>query len=122
MMVKPAVVHFEITGRDSAALRRFYASLFGWELRETPIPDYHVVSRNGNGIPGRIGASRDGGSGHVSFFVEVADVRESLADVEELGGTIVRRPEDIPQLGLTFALFADPEGHVIGLQQPTVAP
>jgi predicted enzyme related to lactoylglutathione lyase len=91
--------------------------LFGWEMQETTIPGYHVVAANGRGIPGSIGPSRDGDAGRVTFFVEVPDVREALSDGEDLGGTIVRRPEEISPLGLTFALFADPEGHVVGLQE-----
>jgi predicted enzyme related to lactoylglutathione lyase len=86
-------------------------------MQETPVPGYFVVAENGDGIPGGIGDSRDRGPGQVTVYVEVPDVREALSDVEDLGGTIVRRPEEIPQLGLIFALFADPEGHVVGLQQ-----
>ena len=116
-MAKPAVVHFEITGQDSAALQRFYAGLFGWEMQETPMPGYRIVAANGDGIAGGIGPSRDGQPGRVTFYVEVPDVREALSDVEDVGGTIVLRPQEIPELGVTFALFADPEGHVVGLQQ-----
>jgi predicted enzyme related to lactoylglutathione lyase len=114
-MRKPAIVHFEITGRDSSALRRFYGSLFGWEARETSIPGYRVLQTDDAGIAGSIGPSWDGVADGVTFYVEVADVGEALSDVEDLGGTIVRRPWEIAPLGLTFALFADPEGHVVGL-------
>jgi predicted enzyme related to lactoylglutathione lyase len=116
-MRQPAVVHFEITGQDTLALQRFYGRLFGWAMPETAIPGYRVVGADQSGIAGGIGSSWDGGAGRVTFYVEVADVGEALSDVEDLGGTIVRRPQQIPQLGLTFALFADPEGHVVGLQQ-----
>ncbi len=33
-MAKPAVAEFEVTGRDGAALRRFYPDLFDWEIQE----------------------------------------------------------------------------------------
>jgi predicted enzyme related to lactoylglutathione lyase len=66
-MAKPAVVQFEITGKDSAALSRFYASLFGWEIQTTATPGYYLVGANEKGIPGGIGPSRDGGSGRLTL-------------------------------------------------------
>ena len=115
-MKTPAVVQFEITGNDSAALKRFYALLFGWQMRESTItPGYHVVEASGGGIPGGIGNGRDGASGQLTFYVEVDDLEENLYYAEALGGTVVAPPHEIPQLGITFALFADPEGHVVGL-------
>jgi hypothetical protein len=37
-MPQPAVVHFEITGNDSAVLKRFYGILFGWPMYDQPMP------------------------------------------------------------------------------------
>jgi predicted enzyme related to lactoylglutathione lyase len=126
-MTIPAVVQFEITGRDSAALKRFYALLFGWQMGESTItPEYHVVEANGSGIPGGIGTGWDGASGQLTFYVEVDDLEENLYYAEELGGKVIAPPHEIPQLGIKFALFADPEGHVLGLMKrqarPNVAP
>jgi predicted enzyme related to lactoylglutathione lyase len=115
-VAKPAVVQFEVTGKDSADLKRFYAILFGWEMHESPItPGYYRVGADEPGIPGGIGPSQDGGAGWVTFFVEVDDLQEHLSRAEELGGTIVRPPKEVPQAGLTFAFVADFEGHVVGL-------
>ena len=118
-MASGAVVHFEITGKDSADLKRFYGILFGWVMRETPsLPGYYVIAANGPGIAGGIGPSRDGRAGQATFFVEVEDLAEHLSLAEELGGKIVRPPQEVsfPDEALTFALLADPEGHVVGLQ------
>ena len=41
----------------------------------------------------------------------------SLAKAEELGGSRVFGPDEVPGIGLTLGQFADPEGHVIGLVQ-----
>jgi predicted enzyme related to lactoylglutathione lyase len=53
----------------------------------------------------------------VTFYVEVEDPARYLARAEELGGTTVVPPTEVPEFGLTFAFFADPEGHLVGLSK-----
>jgi hypothetical protein len=67
----------------------------------------------GTGINGGIGASQDGRS-FVTFYVETDDPASLLSKAERLGGRRVMEPMDAGQ-GLIYALFADPEGNVIGL-------
>jgi predicted enzyme related to lactoylglutathione lyase len=43
-----------------------------------------------------------------------------LKKAEQLGGKTVVPPTEIPQFELTFAFFADPEGHVVGLSKGAV--
>lgn len=110
------VTHFEILGQDTAALRQFYGRAFGWTLG-TPggdAMDYAMVETDsGAGIGGGIGKAPQG-TGHVTFYVSVEDPAAALAEIERLGGKTVLPPQEVPG-GVTFALFADPEGHVVGL-------
>jgi predicted enzyme related to lactoylglutathione lyase len=71
------------------------------------------------GVPnGPAGSSaQDGGPGQVTFYVEVDDLAAYLQKVGELGGQTVVPPTELAQFGLTFAFFADPEGHVVGLSK-----
>lgn len=120
-MAKPAVARFEITGRDSAALQRFYGSLFDWEITEgAKGSGFGVVHATDNGITGVIGPDHSGGGGHVTFYVEVEDPAAYLATAESLGGTTLVSPTEVSEFGLTFAFFADPEGHVIGLSKGVI--
>ena len=42
------VVHFEVVGKDGAALRSYYSDLFGWQIdADTPM-NYGIVQRDGN--------------------------------------------------------------------------
>jgi len=50
----------------------------------------------------------------VTFYVEVDDPAAALEKIAQLGGKTVQEPVDVPN-GPTIALFADPEGHTIGL-------
>lgn len=120
-MAKPVVGWFEITGKDAAALQRFYRDLFDWEVQDSGgTPSYGLVQAGGKGIGGGIGASYDGGPGQVTFYVEVDDPAAYFAKVEKLGGQTIVPPAEIAEFGLTYAFFADPEGHVVGLSKGAI--
>ena len=120
-MAKPAVAWFEITGKDGPALQGFYGSLFDWPVHDTGDGSgYGLVQAAEKGIGGGIGASQDGSPGQVTFYVEVDDIPAYLKKAEELGGKTIVPPTEIPQFELTFAFFADPEGHVVGLSKGAV--
>ena len=106
------VVHFEVLGHDAEALQRFYGGAFGWELQEVMEGSYYMA-HPGSGIDGGVGRAPEG-QGHVTFYVEVEDPAAALERISELGGSTVQPPMDVPG-GPTIALFADPEGHVVGL-------
>jgi predicted enzyme related to lactoylglutathione lyase len=114
------VVHFEIVGKDGAALRSFYGELFDWRIDAENPMSYGMVAKDdnlssdGTGIGGGIGEGPEGYSGHVTFYVEVPDVEAALADAERLGGTRMMGPDEVME-GLVIGLFNDPEGHTIGL-------
>jgi predicted enzyme related to lactoylglutathione lyase len=117
-VTNPVVARFEVTGKDSAALRRFYSDLFEWNIQEgAKGSGFGVVPLAEAGISGVIGPDRSGGSGHVTFYVEVDNLGVYLDRAEKLGGKTVVPPTEITEFGLTFAFFADPEGHVVGLSK-----
>jgi predicted enzyme related to lactoylglutathione lyase len=109
------VTHFEINAQDAPATQKFYKDLFGWGIDTDNPQSYGMIDTNtkGTGINGGIGASQDGRS-FVTFYVETDDPGSLLAKAERLGGRRVMEPMDAGQ-GLIYALFADPEGNVIGL-------
>lgn len=109
------VVHFEVLGKDGQALSKFYGEAFGWQMQDVMDGSYYMVDTAADGgIPGGVGAAPDAGSGHVTFYVQVDDPAAALAKIKSLGGSTVSEPMDVPG-GPTIALFADPEGHVVGL-------
>ena len=109
------VTHFEINAQDAPATQKFYKDLFGWGIDTNNPQSYGMIDTKakGTGINGGIGASQDGRS-FVTFYVETDDPHSMLAKAERLGGRRVMEPMDAGQ-GLIYALFADPEGNVIGL-------
>src|ERR1700710_2111907 len=108
-MSKP-VVHFEIGGRDLAALVPFYSQLFGGN--KTNHGPAAMITSN-TGITGHMSSLGHEPHNYVTVYVEVDDLDEYLKKVGELGGKTVVPPTKIP--GSTFAWFTDPEGTIIGL-------
>ena len=109
-----SIVYFEIVGKDKQVLEDFYTTIFDWQL--TPANDRYTHVSPGEGVNGGIGKSTDGGSGHVTFYVEVESIEDALTRVEGRGGQRVMEPQQMPE-GPLIALFADPEGRVVGLVQ-----
>ena len=108
------VVHFEVTGRDGKKLQNFYSGLFGWKIDANNPMNYGIVEAAEGGIGGGVGPGEPGSPGNVTFYVQVADTDAYLKKAESLGGRIVMPTTTIPGM-VTLAMFADLEGHIIGL-------
>jgi uncharacterized protein len=110
------VVHFEVIGKDGAALQSFYSDLFGWKIDANNPMNYGIVQREEGaaGIGGGIAAGPEGYPGHVTFYIGVPDVEAALAKAEDLGGSRVMGPEKVME-DIEIGLFNDPEGHLIGV-------
>jgi predicted enzyme related to lactoylglutathione lyase len=112
------VVHFEIVGKDANALQRFYEQAFGWQIgpKMAGVDIHYAMAypQAGVGIDGGIGGASDGYAGHVTFYIAVPSLEDALGEIERCGGKTMMPPDRVPD-GPRIALFADPEGHVVGL-------
>ncbi len=107
------VVHVEVTGKNGEKLQQFYKDIFGWSL-ETDNPGGYGMYRQGDGLTGGIGAASDGGPGQVTFYVHSDNPQGILDKVTASGGQVIMPLTEVaPET--TIALFADPEGHVVGI-------
>jgi predicted enzyme related to lactoylglutathione lyase len=110
------IVHAEIRSSDPDATRAFFGELFGWSYpTEGAFPGYTFVE---TGVPGALYTAispLQGDSDLVTFFVGVEDMANTIAHTTRLGGRVVQEPVTVP--GVSFALIADPQGHVVGLAQ-----
>jgi predicted enzyme related to lactoylglutathione lyase len=107
------VVHFEVAGKDAAALQRFYSTLFDWKIDANNPMNYGIVEAADGGIAGGVGPSPDGNT-HLTWYVQVPDLQAALDKAEKLGGKTVMPPMDVPG-GPSIAMFSDPEGNIVGL-------
>jgi uncharacterized protein len=112
-----AVVHWEIGARDLSGLREFYAKAFGWSMTDAA-PNYTLVQAADGGIGGGLMQTSDAMAPYVTFYVQVDDLEQSLAEIGSLGGTTLVPPTAINDTS-SFALFRDPDGNVVGLLEAT---
>jgi predicted enzyme related to lactoylglutathione lyase len=108
------VVHFEIAGPDGAALQSFYADIFGWSIDASNPMGYGIVGPADGGIGGGVTGTEDGSAGHATFYVQVDDPHASLQRIEAAGGRTVVPVTEVPGM-VTFAMFTDPQGNLVGL-------
>ena len=107
------VVHFQIGGKDAAALRGFYKEVFGWEV-DPPAPIGAIRTNTGTGIDGGVHQVDENQKPYLAVYVAVEDLEGTVAKAEELGANVIVPPTDVDGVG-SFAMFQDPEGNCIGL-------
>lgn len=108
------VVRWEIRAREPEVLQKFYGELFNWNIADGPVMN----------IPAGIGGPEPGPDGHiiksdrvgVTLYIQVRDLRASIARAIELGGTATFEPFDVPG-GPTIAGILDPEDNPVTLVQ-----
>ena len=114
------VTWFEIMGKDHRKTRDWYANLFGWQFESMPMGEdneYHMMQpQDGKGAGGGLGGGPQGGGPRATIFVEVDDPQKYLDKAVAAGGTVVMPVDEVPGM-VRFAMFADPDGIVIGLHQ-----
>lgn len=116
------VVHFEISGSDGGGLVDYYRALFGWPMRDMPLPGWPVHGHflADEGVSGAVGTAEAlaGGRG-VVLYVEVDDVESYIDRGERLGGKTVLPVTELPDAGVTVGWLRDPQGNIVGLVRPS---
>ena len=121
-----SLTHFEIYGEAPADLARFYRSVFGWEVEQMPGVDYWRInpgSTDGKELNGGLTYRAIPGLNGWMLYVNVASLDETVALVQELGGTIVRPKTAVPKTAWV-TIVADPAKNIFGVWQadPTAFP
>jgi predicted enzyme related to lactoylglutathione lyase len=111
------IVHIEISAKDRKALSKFYADVFGWEMKHIDDMDY-TTFKAGDGVGGGFNpVTEQNPIGTVTVYIETDDVTASLLDVQKAGGTILMPEMEIPSTG-KFGIFRDPQGNMLAVFKP----
>ncbi len=112
------VMWFEVMGKDSAGLQRFYRDVFGWKL--TPpvkeMGNYSMLERPDTGIGGGFGE----GDARVSVYIEVAEPQRFVDKAVAAGATVLMPVTQITPT-TTIAMLTDPAGNTFGVMKPPPA-
>ncbi len=122
-MSKNPVVHFEMPYKDAKRVSDFYKKVFGWGMNDAgPDMGGYIVAVTAETDKDRMvktpGTINGGfyqlktapGSNEPSVVISVPDLKETVKKVEAAGGKILRKPQNIPGIGL-WVSFQDSEGN-----------
>lgn len=111
MSTHHTIDYIELTVRDLASAKRFYATAFGWQFNDYG-PEYAGIKGSGGEVGGLHQTNDERTAGPLVILYS-KDLEQSVAAVQSAGGKIVREPYAFPG-GRRFH-FADPSGNELGV-------
>ncbi len=114
----------ELLTTDTAAADAFYRKVVGWTtVPFAPDGSYSVFNNpSGAGVAGLTtlpeGAKLMGAPPNWMMYVGTPNVDDTAMRVAQLGGRVLKQPDDIPNTG-RFAVVQDPYGAVFGIYTPS---
>jgi len=109
------IVHFEVMGKDLKRTMDFYSHLFDWKIQETPGFPYGLVDTGVKmGINGGMGQVDSSKAPFTTFYVQVEDPQSYLDKAVSMGATVLVPLTVVPDM-VTYAMFTDPDGCIVGL-------
>ena len=114
-------VHLDLACDDPAAAKKFYAKIFAWKFKDFPAMQWTGIDV-GKGVGGGLGKKQmpDQPSAWTAY-VEVDDVKSTMAKAAKAGATVIVQYMDIPGMG-AFGIFIDPQGAALGVWQTAAKP
>ena len=113
----------ELMTTDTAAADSFYKKVVGWSsVPFAPDGSYSVFNNpSGAGVAGLMklpdAAKQMGAPPNWMMYVGTPNVDDTAIRIAQLGGRVLKQPEDIPNTG-RFAVVQDPYGATFGIYQP----
>jgi predicted enzyme related to lactoylglutathione lyase len=118
-MPTPAFIWYELMSTDVKAAADFYTKVVGWTAQDAGGPNagYTLLMTPAGGVAGIMAAFEGGPPPVWMGYVAVEDVDAHTRKLADLGGSVHKEPQDIPQVG-RFSVVADPQGAVFMLFTP----
>lgn len=115
---------FELGTSDQNAAKGFYAELFGWQFKDSPLPPemggvYTTLLKDDKDVGAiyQLGPQMEGVPPHWMPYVAVDSADETAVKVAELGGEALCPPFDVMDYGRMVA-FKDPTGATLSVWEP----
>lgn len=114
---------YELMTKDATASELFYSEVVGWEPMKAPAPNdfYTLFNVNGWGVAGMMQMTPEmceqAQPGWLGY-IKVDDVDAFHVKIKDAGGSQLREPMDIPNVG-RIGFCADPTGAVFCIMAPT---
>ena len=109
--------HVELSTDDVKKAKKFYASVFAWKLNDLPAMPYTMIDVSG-GVGGGLQKKQMSEQPTAWLpYVQVDDVKVTMAKVLKAGGTAMLDYQEIGDMG-SIGIFMDPQGAALGLWAP----
>jgi uncharacterized protein len=109
-------VHLDLSCDDVGAAKKFYKNVFDWKFRDFPQMQWTGIDV-GKGVGGGMGGKQMPNQPTAwTAYVDVADVKKTIAKAQKAGATIVVPYMPVGDMG-TLGVFVDPQGATIGVWQ-----
>ena len=118
----PSIGHIEwmdLNVVEASRIKDFYCAVVGWSSSEVDIGSYSDFNINQPGTHATVaGICHERGSNanlpsQWLIYVRVANIKESIAKCEKLGGKLLNGPQRIA--GSNFCVIQDPAGAILAL-------
>lgn len=119
-------IWYELMTSDQDAAIAFYKTVVGWTAADQTMADlgdfrYTILSVGDRGVAGLMEINEEmaatGAKPGWLGVIGVTDTDATAGSIEAAGGSILRQPNDIPNVG-RFAIVADPGGAVFEIMTP----
>jgi hypothetical protein len=109
-------VHIELNSTDVTRAKAFYGKLFGWKLKDVPMPDFTYTTID-------VGKGTGGGMmpqlmpDTPSFwlpYVVVDDIDAATKKAKQLGAKVMKDVTSVMEMGW-LSIITDPTGAIFGL-------
>jgi uncharacterized protein len=117
-------IWYELNTSDPKGAEAFYGRVLDCKARPfAPGADYTILSAGGGNLGGIMGIPENACEIHTRpvwvGYVGVADADDAVARIRAAGGSVLKEPTDIPDVG-RFAVATDPHGAVFLLMRGAV--
>jgi uncharacterized protein len=106
--------HVELSTDDVKKAKKFYSTVFAWKLNEMPAMSYTMIDVSGGTGGGMQKKQMPDQPTAWLPYVQVDDVKATIAKVIKAGGSAVLEYQEIGDMG-SIGIFTDPQGATLGL-------
>ncbi|HKO51119.1 MAG TPA: VOC family protein [Polyangiaceae bacterium] len=106
--------HVELSTDDLKKAKKFYSAVFAWKLNDLPAMPYTMIDVSG-GVGGGLQKKQTPEQPTAWLpYVQVDDVKATMAKVLKAGGQAMLEYQDIGDMG-SIGIFVDPQGATLGV-------
>jgi len=110
------IIHIEIPCKDVKKAKKFYESVFKWEIKiETGFPGYAFFKSGEEGVGGALQESEKIAKGEINLNIQVEDIPKALEIISKNGGKTIQEKTEIGNDYGFYAVFEDNSGNILGL-------